>query len=108
MFITLQDTERVEKFPGYYARIVHSANMTFVHWEIEAGAAFPEHAHPHEQVANVIEGEFEFTIDGTTKRLNAGDVAVIPSGSKHSGKAITQSRIIDVFYPLRDDSAAMR
>jgi hypothetical protein len=31
---------------------------------VKAGAPFPEHSHPHEQISNSLEGEFEFTING--------------------------------------------
>ena len=102
-FLRLNEIEQIEKIPGYRVRFVHSANMTFAHWEIAAGAPLPEHAHPHEQVANMLEGNFELTIDGQTRTLAAGDVAIIPGGAKHSGKALTACRILDVFYPIRED-----
>ena len=102
-FIELSKIESIEKAPGYHVHFIHSANMTFAHWSIEAGAALPEHSHPHEQVANIIEGEFELTIDGETRRLGPKTVAIIPSGAIHSGKAITDCRIIDAFYPIRED-----
>jgi quercetin dioxygenase-like cupin family protein len=92
-----------EVFPGFRAQFVHSAFMTFAHWQIKAGALLPEHAHPHEQVVNMIDGEFELTIDSTTRRLGPGCVAVIPPQATHSGKALTDCRIIDVFYPIRED-----
>ena len=63
----------------------------------------PEHAHPHEQVSHVIEGEFELTIDGVKSVLRPGVVAVIPSNAKHSGTARTDCTIIDAFYPVRED-----
>lgn len=97
---TIDWKEPVEGFKG---RFVHSANMTFGYWDIEAGAALPEHAHPHEQVTTVIEGEFELTVDGEAKMLGPGSVVIIPSHVSHSGKSITNSRIIDVFYPVRED-----
>jgi len=77
--------------------------MTFAHWKITAGATLPEHAHVHEQVVNMIEGVFELTISGETRKLNQGSVAIIPSKALHSGKALTDCRIIDVFYPIRED-----
>jgi quercetin dioxygenase-like cupin family protein len=77
--------------------------MTFAHWLIQAGAVLPDHAHPHEQVANVIAGEFELTINGETQRLGPGSVGIIPRHARHSGRAITQCHIIDVFYPIRED-----
>ena len=71
--------------------------------DIEAGAKLPEHAHPHEQVSNLLEGEFEMTVNGTETRLTEGSVAVIPSNAVHSGRAITAWRFIDIFQPVRED-----
>ncbi|HVY12836.1 MAG TPA: cupin domain-containing protein [Alphaproteobacteria bacterium] len=95
--------EEVPVIPGYRAKFMHSANMTFVLWDIDAGAPLPEHAHPHEQVAHLLAGTFELVINGKPNVLQAGSTAVIPSNAVHSGKAITPCRILDAFYPLRED-----
>ncbi len=102
-FVELNQSEPREIFPGFKAHVVHSANMTFAHWTIKAGATLPEHAHVHEQVVNMLEGVFELTINGETRKLGQGSVAIIPSHALHSGKAITDCRIIDAFYPVRED-----
>ena len=102
-FVNLQGRERRERFPGYWGHFVHSSNMTFVHWKIVAGSPLPEHSHTHEQVANVLEGQFELTINGETKVVGPGEVAIIPANALHSGCAITDCKIIDVFYPIRED-----
>ena len=97
------ETEGKPIIPGFRARFLHSANMTFALWNIAPGALLPAHDHPHEQVAHVLEGEFELTIDGVTAIVKSGGVAVIPSNARHFGKAITSCRILDVFYPVRED-----
>ena len=102
-FMNLHEIEEKEPFPGFKARFVHSENMTFGYWDIEAGGLLPEHSHPHEQIAAVIEGEMEVTINGETKVLGPGSVAIIPPNATHSGKMITHCRVIDVFYPVRED-----
>lgn len=102
-FINLTEIEEIEKIPGYMVRFVHSANMTFAYWTIKSGSLLPEHSHPHEQVATILEGEFELTINGESRILGVGTVAVIPSNTAHSGKAITDCRILDAFYPSRED-----
>ena len=102
-FIDLEGIEEKELIPGYNVRFVHSEQMTFAYWNIEAGAALPEHNHHHEQVANVLEGEFELTVGGEARVLSPGMVALIPSNVPHSGVAITNCRILDVFYPIRED-----
>ncbi len=102
-FLRLEDIEERDMIPGYRARLVHSDHMTFAYWNVQAGATMPEHAHPHEQVYNLLEGEFELTVGGESRVTRPGIVAVIPPNVPHSGRAITDCRIIDVFYPTRDD-----
>ena len=102
-FIALEELEVREPVEGYRAKFVHSDGMTLAHWVVEAGAELPEHSHPHEQVVNVVDGEFELTIDGVTQAMHPGWVAVIPPNAIHSGKAITECRLIDAFHPTRDD-----
>jgi len=101
--IDLYDLEEKELVPGFRARFVHSPNMTLAYWTIDAGSTLPEHSHPHEQVANLLEGEFEMTVGGETRVLKPGMVTIIPSNILHTGTALTDCRILDVFYPVRED-----
>ena len=101
--INLETIEEKELLPGYKVRFVHSDNVTFAFWDVEAGSKLPDHSHVHEQVSQIIEGEFELTIEDRTFLLEHGKVAIIPSNAKHSGKAITNCKIIDTFYPIRED-----
>lgn len=102
-FVTLSDLKVREPFPGYAGRFLHSEKMSVAHWTVAEGSGFPEHAHPHEQVAMVVEGRFEMTVAGETRVLDAGTSAVIPGNVRHSGRALTPCRLIDVFYPVRED-----
>ena len=97
---TLQEKEIV---PGFKGRFVHTDNMTFVYWDVKKGAELPEHAHPHEQVVNVIEGELEFVLGGEVRIMKPGEVAVVPGDVSHSAKGMTDCRVIDVFSPVRED-----
>jgi quercetin dioxygenase-like cupin family protein len=89
--------------PGFHGRFAHSKHMTFVLWEIDAGAILPEHSHMHEQVVHVHQGELEVTIDGRTMVLRAGSIGIIPPNAVHAGRALTDCRVMDAFYPLRED-----
>jgi quercetin dioxygenase-like cupin family protein len=102
-FVKLSDIPEREMVPGFLARFVHAERMTCAYWEIKAGSVLPEHAHPHEQVATIIRGAFEMTVDGETRTIKPGDVVVIPSGAKHRGRALTDCSIFDVFSPVRED-----
>jgi len=62
----------------------------------------PMHVHLEEQVVIVVDGQFDFTIDGETKTMRVGDVAVIPPWVPHGAKTHEHAcREIDVFSPPR-------
>jgi len=100
---SLGSIQEKEIFPGYFGRMIHTDNMTMAYWRIEAGASVPEHSHVNEQFVNGLEGSFELTVNGEPVMVGPGDIVVIPSNVKHSGKAITDCRLLDVFYPVRED-----
>lgn len=99
----ITEIEPKEIVEGYIARFLHTDSMTFAFWEVKAGAQLPAHHHIHEQVSQIIEGQFEMTIDGKTKIHKPGSILVIPPNVEHSGKAITPCKILDVFNPVRED-----
>lgn len=102
-FINLKDVKGNEIVKGYLAKFIHTENMTFSYWDVMAGSVLPEHTHPHEQISIMIEGRFILTIEGEAKEVIPGMISVIPSNNKHLGEAISDCRIMDVFYPVRED-----
>ena len=53
--------------------------------DFAAGASFPRHSHPGEEVAYVMEGKLEYRLDGRAPViLEAGDALFIPAGAVHS------------------------
>ena len=105
--IELSSIEPIGLSMGYTARFIHTEKMTFSFLDVKAGSASPEHSHPQEQVAMLTEGEFELTIEGTPVRFGPGSVIVIPSNVRHSGLAITDCKLMDVFAPVREDFKAL-
>ncbi|MEH6537927.1 MAG: cupin domain-containing protein [Psychroserpens sp.] len=92
-----------EIITGFKARFIHSEHTTTAFWEVEAGAELHLHAHIHEQISIVTEGQFQMTIDNITKVYSSGMIVIIPSNIEHSGKALTACKITDVFSPVRED-----
>ncbi|GAB5550837.1 MAG: cupin domain-containing protein [Saprospiraceae bacterium] len=92
-----------ELVPGIFAKLVHMEGMSIAHVRIEKGAILPEHAHVHEQVTNILEGELEMTVGGETKVCKPGDIVILASKMPHSARALTDCYVIDVFQPVRED-----
>jgi len=102
-FYKLEEIEQRELLPGLHVRFVHSENMTLAYWEIEAGSEMPLHSHPHEQITSILEGELELVLGDETKILGPGSGALIAPDVPHSGKAISNCRVLDAFHPVRED-----
>jgi quercetin dioxygenase-like cupin family protein len=57
--------------------------------EVDPGVALPLHTHPGEEVAYVLEGTWEYQIEGQGVRtLKSGDTAFVPAGVKHAAKNV--------------------
>lgn len=102
-YALLKDLPESSPFPGFNGKFISSKEMSFVYWKIKEGAILPEHSHMHEQVAHLLEGRLEFSLNGHTQILEAGSITIIPSNAVHSGKALTDCYIMDAFCPVRED-----
>lgn len=61
--------------------------------EMDPGVALPLHSHPGEEIAYVLQGAWEFQIEGQgAMKLKAGDVAFVPNGVRHSAKNVGSSK----------------
>ena len=103
MTLNLSDIPSKEIMPGYHGQLIHSENMSIAFWEVEKDAQVPEHSHKNEQIMHVLEGDFEFTLNGETKIYRPGDIVIIAPHKKHSGRALTPCKLMDVFSPTREE-----
>ena len=102
-FISIKNLPQKEIIQGYQGRAIHTGSISLMYWTVDEGAVMPIHDHIHEQVAHVLKGRFELTVNGETKVMEPGMVAVIPPYVPHGGKAMTHCELLDVFQPERDD-----
>lgn len=92
-----------EIVPGYFGKFIHTENNTIALWRVEKGAVLPVHSHSHEQSGMVLEGEFQMTVGGEVVLLTPGKMVTIPGWESHSGEAVTDCSILDIFHPVRED-----
>lgn len=92
----------VEFVPGLQFRPVlgEQTMMNFVTFAPHTEA--PRHVHVEEQIVLVLDGEFEFDVDGDVRTMRKGDVAVIPPWVPHGARTVETSCLeVDVFNPPR-------
>lgn len=62
------------------------------------------HSHPHEQIAYVRKGKFEFIVDGVSSILTEGDSVYVKPNVTHGAKPLVDgATFLDVFTPQRED-----
>ncbi len=61
--------------------------------DLDPGVTFPMHSHPGEEVIYVLEGVWEYQVEGKgTMTLETGDVLFIPAGVKHAATNVGSSK----------------
>jgi quercetin dioxygenase-like cupin family protein len=83
--------------------LAYHQNLMMVEVNFEKGAVGEIHSHPHEQMTYVLEGEFEFDIDGKKQIVKAGDSMFKESNVLHGTICLEKGRLLDVFSPHRED-----
>ena len=93
-----------EAEPGVRRRILQAqGRLMLMEVRFDAGAAGYEHNHVHEQISYCISGRFEYSLDGRSQVLAAGESVYVPSNVRHGAKALEAGVLIDVFTPVRED-----
>ncbi len=61
--------------------------------ELEPGTTAPRHSHPGEEIIYVLEGTWEYTLEGQPPMIiKAGGVLFIPAGTIHSARIVGTGR----------------
>lgn len=100
-----KELPELEIAPGIHMRAVTAETVTVGHVHLVKGAVIPEHSHYHEQVVNVIEGRLDLKVDGVVHQVAPGTSMILPPNVPHSGVAVEETRVVDVFHPVRRDFA---
>lgn len=74
--------------------------VNFVRYQPRSVA--PLHAHEEEQVTFVLEGEFEFDLDGDVRMMHPGMAVLVPPHVPHGARTLDSTCFeVDVFSPPR-------
>jgi quercetin dioxygenase-like cupin family protein len=101
-FVDVSQITPIEFVPGLEFRPVlgEQTMVNFVHFAPYTEA--PRHAHQEEQIVIVLEGEFDFEVDGDLRTMRRGDVIVVPSWVPHRANTNDSECLeVDVFNPPR-------
>ena len=101
--IKLNTIKEKEIVPGFFGKFCHGENVTLAFWEVKKGSSIPAHNHIHEQILFVQSGRFELTLGGKKITVKKNELVVIPSNKNHSGVAVSDCKLIDVFTPKREE-----
>jgi quercetin dioxygenase-like cupin family protein len=107
VFRLFDDIVTKEVAPGFFSKLIHTETNTINFIDVKAGSSIQRHRHIHQQCSFAIEGKFELVVDDIPQVLEPGIFAVIPSNVWHSGTAITDCRLVDIFSPVREDYRAL-
>ncbi len=66
------------------------------------------HQHPEEQIGTMLEGEYEFEMNGEKRMIRPGDVYVVPPNVPHAARTFDKGCVaVDIFSPPRSGFRAM-
>jgi quercetin dioxygenase-like cupin family protein len=101
-FVTVSEMEAVELVPGLQFRPVLGEKVMANFVSFAPHTVAPTHVHEEEQIVVVLQGEFEFELDGEVRTMRPGDVAVIPPWLPHGARTLDSACMeLDVFVPPR-------
>ncbi len=83
--------------------LTYCDKVQLVEFKIKKGVFLPEHTHPNTQIGYLIEGKIEFDINGKKFIAEAGDSWCIPENVPHSAKILEDTKVIEVFSPIREE-----
>ena len=105
MFIYGDQVEAVATEEGVARKLLsHDGSLMMTEVTFRKDAVGSIHSHPHEQVSYIIQGSFEFNLEGEIQTVVKGDSIYVPSDVLHGVKALEENSVIlDVFTPQRED-----
>lgn len=104
MFVINEECDLEDLGNGIKRKILaHAGGLMSVEVHFEKDAVGALHHHPHEQLSYVLSGVFDFTIDGVTREVRAGDTLYKKPNVIHGCVCREKGALLDLFTPQRQD-----
>ncbi|WP_054971302.1 cupin domain-containing protein [Alicyclobacillus ferrooxydans] len=107
-FLNIKDVPLLDVVEGLGLKPVFGEKilLSFVH--MEPNSVAPVHSHPEEQIGTMIEGEYEFELNGEKRMIRKGDVYIVPPGVPHGARTYDKPCLaLDIFSPPRSGYRVM-
>lgn len=102
VFTNVDEIPFVELGKGIRFKPIFGQNLLFNYVFFEPYTVAPMHQHPEEQIGTVLEGEYEFEMNGVKRMIRPGDVYVVPPNVPHTAQTFEKGcRAVDIFSPPR-------
>jgi len=88
--------------------LVNGEKTLFAEFKMEKGRQLPRHAHPQEQTGYLVSGHIRLTIGNETFDVEPGDSWCVPGNMEHQAEIVSDSVVIEVFSPVREDYLAYK
>lgn len=99
---TVAEIALVRLGEGIHARPVLGRNLQVNHVYLEPYTVAPIHQHPEEQIGLMLEGEYEFEMNGEKRMIRPGDMYVVPPNVPHGARTFAAGcTVLDIFSPPR-------
>ncbi|HEY8286460.1 MAG TPA: cupin domain-containing protein [Chloroflexota bacterium] len=102
LFASQDDIPYVNLGKGIRFKPIFGRNLLFNYVFFEPHTEAPMHAHAEEQIGTMLEGEYEFEMNGEKRMIRPGDVYVVPPNVPHAARTFEHGCIaVDIFSPPR-------
>jgi quercetin dioxygenase-like cupin family protein len=84
-------------------RLVSGEKLMLAIHEVAGGTVVDPHHHESEQILYVLSGTTRFRLGEEEREMAPGDFVVVPSNAEHSAHALADTKVLEVFSPIRED-----
>jgi quercetin dioxygenase-like cupin family protein len=104
----MTDNPWIEICPGIKRQTIAAGpHMYQMLAKLDAGARMPEHKHPQEQIAHVLQGRLRLIVRGEPREIGPGESLYLASNEPHGAEVDEDTTVLDTFSPPRDEYLAI-